>query len=161
MTVIAGKNFSHREPVGVSDGDSLDRCNISQLVPHTAVCAGITGLTFSRCNLANCQPPADSVVERCNTAQISRCSHEHPQWVEKGLAPCKEDCEHRQGATKQWVTIDEDEYREHFASIAPDKPAVRISKTVDAANVTQQTFEKEVFVYGDVRVGKWKPEAKQ
>ena len=83
MAVIAGKNFSHRDPpdvVAVVNGDTLDRCNISQLVPHTVVCAGITGLTFRGCNLVNCDVPEDAVVEHCNTVQISRCAHLHPEW---------------------------------------------------------------------------------
>ena len=93
MAVIAGKNFSHRQPIGVANGDTLDRCNLSQLVPHTVVCSGITGLTFRGCNLVNCDVPGDAVVEHCNTAQISRCAHLHPEWAD-ALPAEAENCPH-------------------------------------------------------------------
>ena len=159
MALHKNRNFSFQDPECES-GDVFERCNISQVIPETEICKDKTGLVFTSCNLVNCKPPADSKVESCNTAQISRCSHEHPEWVERGLPVCKADCAHREGTEKQWVEVDEAEYREQFASLRPTKPtkpAVRIDKTVDAANVTQQKFEKEVFVYYDTCVGKWRP----
>jgi len=88
-------NFSHTDPaskVTVENGDTFERCNISQLVPDTAICAGKTGLTFTSCNLVNCSVPGDAVVEHCNTAQISRCAHLHPEW--DALPAEADDCPH-------------------------------------------------------------------
>lgn len=89
----AHKNFSFKDPE-CSDGDVFEFCNLSQLVPHTAICAGRTGLTFRSCNLCNCAVPAESVVEDCMTAQVSRCSHLNPQLVERGLPECDVNCVH-------------------------------------------------------------------
>jgi hypothetical protein len=53
----------------VKSGDSFTNCNLSQANPHTVMFAGLTGLTFSDCNLQNCDVPADSVVQDCLTVQ--------------------------------------------------------------------------------------------
>ena len=90
MTTHADRNFSFTDPT-CQDGDTFERCNLSQLQPHTAIFAGRSGLTFRACNLVNCDVPAGSVVIRCNTCQVSRCSHLHPEWP---LPIEVEDCPH-------------------------------------------------------------------
>jgi len=87
------KQYSFTDP-DCSDGDTFEQCNLSQLVPGTEICEGKIGLTFRQCNLVNCLVPVGSIIERCNTTQVSRCSHLHPEWVERGLAECAVDCSH-------------------------------------------------------------------
>jgi hypothetical protein len=89
------------EPVnGVVEGH-----NFTQGAPHTAIYTGQTGLTFRNCNLLNCDVPAGSVVERCNTGNMSFCSHVTPGWSEKGyISKCAADCSHR--TVVDTVTID-------------------------------------------------------
>lgn len=63
-----------------SDGDTFVDCNLMRLAPNTTICAGVTGLTFRRCNLVNCLVPADATIEQCNTVQVERCAHLHEDW---------------------------------------------------------------------------------
>jgi hypothetical protein len=89
------------EPVnGVVEGH-----NFTQGVPHTAIYAGQTGLTFRNCNLMNCDVPVGSIVEHGLRSQVSFCSHLHDRWLEKGhISECAADCSHRTGVDT--VTID-------------------------------------------------------
>ncbi len=64
-------------------GDTLKGHNFAQESPGTKILIGLTGLTFVDCNLVNCSPPSDSVVENCNLVQVSR----HTE-------ACPVDCEH-------------------------------------------------------------------
>ena len=73
------------------NGDTFDACNLMQLVPHTTVCAGVTGLTFRNCNLLNCDLPADAIVEGGLRLHKSFCAHLHPDWP---LDACAEVCSH-------------------------------------------------------------------
>jgi len=75
-------------------GQTVEGWNLTQLLPHTAIGVGVSGLTFVNCNLLNCDVPAAAVVEDCLTVQKSFCSHLHPEWIERGLPECSEDCEH-------------------------------------------------------------------
>ena len=83
--MIKDKNFSGPRIADFApvDGDVVDGCNFTQPVPWTPIAVGLSGLTFRNCNLVNCSPPADSVVESCNRVQISR----HTE-------ACPVDCEH-------------------------------------------------------------------
>jgi len=78
----------------VTNNHVFDGCNFSQAEPNTIIFAGVSGLTFRRCNLSNCQLPADAIIEDCLRIQKSFCSHIHPRWVDKGLPECDEDCSH-------------------------------------------------------------------
>lgn len=98
------RNFSGRQPTdeeSIQNGDTFERCNLVQHNPHTAICEGITGLTFFECNLVNCDIPEGSTVIRCNTMQVSRCSHLHDNWTD--LEECLVDCEH---STSEEIWID-------------------------------------------------------
>ena len=66
--------------------------NLTQLFPHTAVCVGKTGLILGVGNQTNCDFPdgTQGAVAR----HMSFCSHEHPEWIARGLPECAEDCEH-------------------------------------------------------------------
>ncbi len=75
-------------------GQEVREWNLTQILPHTPIGVGVAGLRFVSCNLLNCDVPEDATVESCLTVQKSFCSHLHPEWVEKGLPECPEDCEH-------------------------------------------------------------------
>ena len=90
-------NFSFKttglpEPVnGVVEGH-----NFTQGAPHTAIYAGVTGLTFRNCNLMNCDVPADATVISCLQTHRSFCSNLHDSWLAKEfISQCAVDCEHR------------------------------------------------------------------
>jgi hypothetical protein len=76
------------------NGQEVRGWNLTQILPHTPIGEGVTGLRFVSCNLLNCDVPEDATVEDCLTVQKSFCSHLHPEWVAKGLPQCEEDCEH-------------------------------------------------------------------
>ena len=82
------------------DGQVVVGENLSQLMPGTPIGQGVKGLTFIGCNLTNCIVPDDAKVERCNTTQVSFCSHLHPELVALGLPECGEDCEHVTGVVE-------------------------------------------------------------
>ncbi|MDY0208365.1 MAG: hypothetical protein RBR82_17345 [Pseudomonas sp.] len=83
--MIKNKNFSHQRIANFmpANGEVIEDCNFTQPTPWTPIAEGVSGLTFRNCNLVNCSPPSDSVVESCNRAQISR----HTE-------ACPVDCEH-------------------------------------------------------------------
>ena len=95
MTTYSRKNLSldlsKFTALSPQPGDSFEYCNFSQAVPKTKISDAYTGLTFSHCNLVNIDPPADATIIDCNTTQISRCAHLHPNW---GLDAEDEDCPH-------------------------------------------------------------------
>jgi hypothetical protein len=74
--MIQGKNFARRSTFTGDDVDTEYRnCNFSQAAPVDGV-GGKEGvplsfegnaLKFVECNLMNAQPPAGSIIERCNT----------------------------------------------------------------------------------------------
>jgi hypothetical protein len=97
--MISRKNFSFEKisllEEQLANGDIVEDCNLSQAVPGTQVCENFGQLTFRRCNLTNCAVPADSVIEDCNTFQVSKCSHLHPGLLEKGfIEECPAECDH-------------------------------------------------------------------
>ena len=95
MTTTKNKNFSRHklaDLTGVQSGDTFEACNFAQTTPHTAILAGITGLSFTGCNLMNCGVPVDAVVEDCLTIHKSMCTNRHPAFTE--LALCPDNCSH-------------------------------------------------------------------
>ncbi len=97
-----GGNYSFAKEWPFEDGDTLENTNLFQLVSGTPICSGVKGLIFKCCNLTNCVPPADSVLNDCNIAQINFCSHLHPEW--KGLHICSQNCPHVEST--DIITID-------------------------------------------------------
>ncbi len=70
----------------------IEHQNFSQLVPGTVLPAYAgQAVTFHKCNMVNVAIDPAWTVERCNTAQISRCAHLHPEW---DLAAEPENCSH-------------------------------------------------------------------
>ena len=153
MAITSG-NWSFKEPP-FKDGDVVEGGNFSQLVPDTEICKAVKNLIVNGGNFVNCKPQPTWVINGGNWCQKSFCSHEHPELVKRGLPICAENCSHRDGDIKQWVEIEEDEYREEKNSISPDKAPVRVADTKDADDVVTQKFEKQVYVYEDavVKVG--------
>ena len=93
MATYSRKNYAFTSPT-FANGDVIERCNLSQHTPGTAIASGVTGLTFRDCNLVNCSVPGDAVVEHCNTTQVSRCTNLHPNLIAHGLAAEVENCPH-------------------------------------------------------------------
>ena len=95
MTTYSRKNFSHDlskfTALNPKSGDIFEYCNFSQKAPQTKISDSYTGLTFRYCNMVNVAPPADATIEDCNTAQIHRCVHLHPDW---GLDAEDDNCSH-------------------------------------------------------------------
>lgn len=91
--IISNKNNSYQQSVECSDGGAFEECNFAQLLPHTAILTGKTGIKFTRCNLLNCDVPAGSVVEDCLTVHIDRCAN-LPQNADIGLPAEDANCRH-------------------------------------------------------------------
>lgn len=107
MTTIRRKNFSKGhlaklDSMNIQNGDTFEACNFGQAVPHTAILAGYTGLTFTKCRLINCDLPGDAVVDGGLHFHNSLCSHLHPN--KSQITPCAEDCDHV--VDSDTVTID-------------------------------------------------------
>ena len=105
MGIYKYKNFRLIPPTGIENGDTFIGCNLIQVAPHTAICTGIIGLTFTGCNLTNCDVPENAIVDNCGGygRHKSRCSHLHPEMVEKGLPVCTENCSHVVDIDKVYV----------------------------------------------------------
>lgn len=85
----------------VDDGHEFIEYNFAQEDPHTAIFSGITGLTFTRCNLMNCDVPGDAVLNSCLNIQKSLCTNLHPNW---GISPvCDENCSHVVDTDEVWI----------------------------------------------------------
>ena len=151
-------NFSFSAPP-FQDGDTVTGGNYSQMKPNTEICASVEKLIILGGNFTNCKPQPTWTVIGGNWCQKSFCSHEHPEWVKRGLPVCKEDCTHRADSKKLWVDVDEAEYRQEKNSLSADKPSVQVVKDVDADGVTVQRFQKSVYVYADANLGSNKPKA--
>uniref|UniRef100_A0A6M3IL01 Uncharacterized protein n=1 Tax=viral metagenome TaxID=1070528 RepID=A0A6M3IL01_9ZZZZ len=91
MAIINEGNFSGNSSPPCSNGDEFVRRNLAQLLPHTTICVGVTGLTFRDCLLVNCELPTDAIRIRGNIAQIDRCAHLHPEF---NLPDESENCRH-------------------------------------------------------------------
>ena len=63
------ENYFFVELPDVRNGEVFEDCNLTRPVP-ARVFAGKRGLRFVRCNMTNCVPPKDSVIEKCNLAQV-------------------------------------------------------------------------------------------
>lgn len=95
-TTLRRRNYSGRQAPPVDEQvESYIECNFSQLVAaETAITHKKVGVkmfpasrgtprTFIRCNLMNCDMPAGSIVEDCNTA-ITTGDVAHGRYVHKG-----------------------------------------------------------------------------
>ena len=88
-------NYAFKQP-WFDVGDVVQGANLEQITPGTALtgCAG-KAITFLGYRMVNVEIDPAWTVEHCRTDQVSRCSHEHPEWVEMGLlAECVENCPH-------------------------------------------------------------------
>ncbi len=100
------KNINYKRALPeCENGDSFISCNISQLVLRD-ICAGKTGLTFTDCNLVNCNLPGDSEVVNCNTAKTDYCAWIHPFF---GLETEPEVCRHVIPELVEEIQVDEKE----------------------------------------------------
>jgi hypothetical protein len=69
----------------------LTLVDFSQLLPHTPIAVGVTGLTFVRCRLENCDLPDDAKCVDCGPTHKSYCSHINPRLP---LPACGTNCQH-------------------------------------------------------------------
>ncbi|KKN89739.1 hypothetical protein LCGC14_0235850 [marine sediment metagenome] len=151
MATIKRGNLSFKEPP-FKEGDRVTGGNYTQARSGTEICKDVKYVTVDAGNFVNCVAPLSWTVNGGNWSQKSFCGHEHPSWVKQSIVPaCAEDCKHRIGTKKQWVDVDEKEYREEKNSLEPTSPSVRVVKVVDADGVTTQEFQKEVYIYEDGR----------
>jgi len=67
MTVIKRENYFFVDIPEI--GDTFEDCNLTRPVP-ARIFVGKKGLRFVRCNMTNCIPPKDSVMDHCNCAQV-------------------------------------------------------------------------------------------
>lgn len=73
--MIKNQNFVGNPNPDIGEETNFLRCNFAQPIPldkegkkrGVLLLAGRTGLTFTECNLTNCEPPDDSVLIGCNT----------------------------------------------------------------------------------------------
>ena len=143
----------------LNDGDTVIG-NCAQIESHTKIGwkdeKWLINLTFHNCNLDNCQVPPDAKLTGYSAGcQKEFCSHEHPGLVKRGLKQCAEDCVHRVSGEKQWVEIDEKEYkkeREKMRELDPTSIDVRITKQDDIDEITSQFYEKLVYIYKDKNI---------
>lgn len=96
--------FGQKELPSPIDG-LIEGHNLMQATPHTPIYVGISGLTFRRCNLTNCDLPVDAITVECLLTHSSFCSHLHELWLEKGfISECGLECTHM--TSKDVITID-------------------------------------------------------
>jgi|GEM_PF-4546426 len=87
-------NYSFRDPGDdIKDGAVIDSGNFSQLVPGTVILKG-KRLTINGGNWTNVKKDPAWTINGGNWTQVSRCSHVHPGWVERGLSECATECSH-------------------------------------------------------------------
>jgi len=97
-------SFGIKPIPAVENGHIFKGDNFCQLLPHTKILEGITGLKFINCNLTNCDIPADAVFDGCKPYHVSFCPNKHPKFIEYGLAICIQNCSHV--SSIDTVTID-------------------------------------------------------
>ena len=105
MSEITNKNFRMQPPESIENDTVFIDCNIIQPIPHTAICSGITGLTFRRCNLTNCDVPGDAVIDDCGGVgrHKSRCTNLNPDYLNFGVDACEDDCVHVIDTDEVWI----------------------------------------------------------
>ena len=91
---MANYSFGIKPIPQVENGHVFTGDNFSQLVAHTKILEGVTGLRFIKCNLTNCDLPPDAVTEGSQPRHASFCANLHPEWIRWGLIPCAENCSH-------------------------------------------------------------------
>lgn len=95
-------NLSGKQPtdyIEIKNGDSIEGYNVSQDLPNTIICEGLTGLTFKNCNLLNCKIPDDAKIDDCLHRQKDFCYHEYYDKIKdtstRPLLPVEEEnCRH-------------------------------------------------------------------
>jgi hypothetical protein len=105
------------EPVnGVVEGHNLLQGN-----PHTKIYEGVSGLTFKKCNLTNCDIPPDAIKDDCCHGHVSFCSHLNLRWLVKGfIDQCPENCVHvvsTDSITIDGIVVDTIYHYEHLGVI--------------------------------------------
>lgn len=87
----------------VPENKTFTESNFYQLLPETEIFAGITGLTFIRCNLTNCKIPVDAIKEGCRHVQYNLCTNLRPDLIDRGLTACVTECSHMTDKEEIWI----------------------------------------------------------
>ena len=101
---MANYSFGLRPIPDVENGHTFTGDNFCQLLPHTKILAGKTGLKFVNCNLTNCDFPPDAIFQGCSPYHVSFCTNDRPKLIEYGQTPCAVDCSHI--TSTDTITID-------------------------------------------------------
>jgi len=97
-------NYSFKPMPDVPVDKTFTGDNFYQLEPETEIFAGVTGLTFVRCNLTNCKIPVDAETVSCRHVQFEFCTNLRPDLIDRGLDACVTECTHMQ--SKEIISID-------------------------------------------------------
>ena len=132
----------------VPDGSVIRGGNCEQLVPDTPILVG-KKLTIYGGKFVNVRKDPNWTILGGNWTQVPRCSHKHPEWIERGLQVCADDCGHR-SKEKRWQVVDVEEFRKARRTL--DVQDVEIDNEVDGDGVHKQTFRRRIYTYREVAI---------
>jgi len=91
---MANYSFGLTPIPDVENGHTFTRDNFTQLISHTPILVGKTGLKFINCNLTNCDLPSGSITQGCSPYHVSFCTNINPKLIEYGQTSCAKNCTH-------------------------------------------------------------------
>ncbi len=143
-------NWSFVEPP-FKDGDVVEGGNYSQLLPDTEICKTVKRLTIMGGNFTNCKLQPGWKVTGGNWTQIDRCSHLHPEWIERGLPKCRANCMHR-SPSPDTAELDEPEVSRRMRKSEP-LPGLSSEIVVDKYGIDQIRRTVQEYVYRETARG--------
>jgi len=139
----------------IPNGSIINEGNFMQANPGTEICKDVKDVIVNGGNWTNCKIPESWIINGGNWVQKEFCSHQYPDWIDKGLNVCSEDCSHKSNE-KEWIEITEKEYIElvdvKSEALKTDKEYIDIkiiNQTDSATLLTKQTTEKLIYTYAD------------
>lgn len=96
-------NYSFKNTIDIKDEEVINSGNFTQINPNTEIMVDKT-LTINGGNFTNVKKQSKWTVNGGNWTQISWCSHNHPEFIEKGLKECPVECSHM--ISKENIIID-------------------------------------------------------
>jgi hypothetical protein len=96
-------NYSFTDPKDqIKDSTVIESGNFTQLLPDTPIMVD-KPLEINGGNWTNVRKDPAWKINGGNWTQISRCSHNHPELVKRGLKECAEQCEHLTDTDEVWI----------------------------------------------------------